>query len=150
MVVLSTDIHQRSHNQRHLDPGKGLKLGIFGFSLTQNNCGLSDTYVTCMNCSLSVKTNMVKCRMDNKMNAFVLLLLLCVWLAKNLQNPNIEPHDWQHNYTGWYWRSEISCIYLSSWFRNRSVGIILMNYVPAKIKFKLSTGKSVPFEWLHI
>ena len=27
----ATDIHQRSQNLRHLDPGMGLKLGVFAF-----------------------------------------------------------------------------------------------------------------------
>ena len=33
--VKTIDIHQRSKNLRHLDPGMGLKLGIFGFSRTK-------------------------------------------------------------------------------------------------------------------
>ena len=30
----------------HLYPGMGLNLGVSGFSLNQNNCGLSGVYVT--------------------------------------------------------------------------------------------------------
>ena len=41
----TTDIHQRSQNLPHLDPGMGLKLGVFGFSLNQNNCDSSGVYV---------------------------------------------------------------------------------------------------------
>ena len=43
--VRTTDIDQSSQHLRHLDPGMGLNLGVFGFPRHQNNSGSSGGYV---------------------------------------------------------------------------------------------------------
>ena len=64
----------------------GLKLELFGFPRNQNNCDLSGAYVTCMQCSLSVKTNTRKMRGTNITNAFV---FACV--MQKPEEPKLSP-----------------------------------------------------------
>ena len=74
-----TDIQGRSQNLRHFNPGMGLKLGVFGFFLNQNNRDLSGAY-----CGLSVKVN--TCKMPHGsakiVDAFCLRVFPRVWSAK--------------------------------------------------------------------
>ena len=62
----------------------------WGSSRNQNNCGLSGTYISCIHCGLSVKTNTRKTPHDDR-NAFV---LHCFWVCvvgKNPKTPKLSP-----------------------------------------------------------
>ena len=51
-----TDLDWRFKNQHHFFPAWGSYWGIW-VSCRQKNCDSSDAHVTCINCSLSMKTN---------------------------------------------------------------------------------------------
>ena len=102
-TIPCTDIHQRSQNLRHLDPGMVLELGVVWFSCDQNNCGSSDAYVTCMYCGLSVKTNRRKTPHGTpRLWTHLFCVYSCVYCWQKGKDPHIEPHGWRCHYTGWY------------------------------------------------
>ena len=43
--MITTDLDQRFKNQHPFSPNMGLQFGVFGLSVTQNICDLSDVHV---------------------------------------------------------------------------------------------------------
>ena len=101
-------LHQRSQNLRHLDPGIGMKLGVFGFSRNQNK---SDAYDMLPACTAvwAWRQTCVK-MLDGARRLWT--HLFCVCGRQKPEDPQIEPHGWRRHYTGRYKRSGISCVYL--------------------------------------
>ena len=105
------DIHGRSQNLRHLYSSMGLKLEALGFSRNQNKRYSSGAYVTCTYRGPSVKINMYKTLHGPRRSGQI--CFACV-VGKNPKRPPIWApcKGWQHHYTGRYWRSWISRVYL--------------------------------------
>ena len=84
--VHTADIHQRYQTLRHLDPGMGLNLGVFGR-------GLLVTFVRCVSYLQLLQSerednHALKAARHTKMvSAFALRFLLRVWLAKTRRPP---------------------------------------------------------------
>ena len=78
-----TDIHQRSQNMRHLDPGMGAQIrGLRVFSVIE-------IIAVCMCCGLSLKTDTRKTDEDHDCICFA-LSLWCV-VGKNPKTPKLSP-----------------------------------------------------------
>ena len=88
----TTDIQGRSHPALFFPPAWGSNWGSSGFSRNQNNRDLSGAYVTCIDCSLSMKINTRKTPHGRRrlwMHLFCICFCMC-----GRQNPktlNLSP-----------------------------------------------------------
>ena len=80
-----TDIHQRYQTLHHFDPYMGLNFG----GLRGSSCA----YVTCMYCSLSMKTNTRKTQAAHEDHERIRFAFAstCV-IGKKPEDPQIKPH----------------------------------------------------------
>ena len=104
-------IHGRYQNLCHFYPGKGLKLGVFGFSCNQNNRGSSGVYVICIYCGLSVKINTHKTPHGMQRSwTHLYCICFCLWhvVSENPKTPILSTMA----DTGRYRRSGMYCVYL--------------------------------------
>ena len=147
ICTYTTDILQRSQNLHHLDPGMGLKLGVFGFSRNQNNGGSSDAYVTCLYCGLSVRTNMHKtwrgtCKSWTHFHGFF-LVYSCMCSVQN----KIEPYGRRGHFTGRYRRSGISRIYL--WHTQKDSHVVTVLWQDWWCSdYPITYATLIPTQWL--
>ena len=140
------NIHQRSQNLRHLDPGMGLNLGVFGFSSNQNNLW----FVRCVSYLHVPRSEREDKQAQNAVRSTkILKVLFCVYFClcslQKLKDSQIEPHGWWYHYTGWYRRSGISGVYL--WMQQSyyaRVGILPLrmfslqeSMLPCQISYRL-------------
>ena len=129
ICISSAHIQGRSHNLHHFDTAMGIKLGVFRFfhnqknwfvrcvyhlHLLQSECAtFSSSHSECIYCSLNVKMKMLQG--TQRLWAFVLCLLLRIWLAKTWRFPIKIPWPTTPLHRMMYKvRSGISLVYLWS------------------------------------
>ena len=73
-------------------PVYGLKLGVFGFSRNQNNCGSSGAYVTCIYCMRRSKRNTPKMLHGAQRSwARIFCVCYCMCGRQKPEDPSLSP-----------------------------------------------------------
>ena len=105
-----TDTDQRSQNLRHLYPGMGFQLGVFGAFPTIK---ITVICQVCIYYGLSVKINM--CEMPHgtwRSWTHFGCVWFCMWGWQKPKYSQLELHGWWCHYTGRKRSSGISLLYL--------------------------------------
>ena len=114
-----------------------------GFSHNQNNS--SSVCVTCMYCSMRVKTNTCKTQHSaQRLWTHLFCVCFCVFGRQNPEDPQIEPNGWQCQYTGRY-RSLVSLVYICCVvvYWSRKVATFLIEEISVAVYTSLNVANTI-------